>query len=380
MRKRIANSFKVNPVSGLIGTVGSIVPRSKVSLGPLLRYMFRVIEDYSFCLVNNQSFALVNVTNINSHNSVGYSDLDKGCHGLNMFRGTTLSFTFSLVPRPVTTLQPLSPVLSLKNRDFTWGRPFKGSEYLTINLSAAQLRDMGIDDYLFDDLLFMYNNVGLATKAFVLNPFGVYSSIEYATMNPVYMKSVYFNKPVSSLFKEPIGYWKYNLGIWQKYNHLLFPEMFKDNRDSFYLYFVQHLMPRLSVTTYQDLRWLTAERKDSLYDFLYSGLLKLMQTLGQPFTHKVNAISDLNKSKDLCAVVHMLYTLSGFDYGLPDDIQELNEFLGQLSYQLTNDGTKRSMFNGMLANLRSMCYDLINSSPQIEVIMEEVLDATSTNT
>lgn len=373
MQKQVTNSFRTSPVSGLIGNINTLVPKNPVSLGPILRYICGAIEDYSFCLVNSVSFALVNVTNLNSKNSVGYSVLDPKAFFLPMFKGITLSLTFSLVPRPLTTLKSLSPVLRLKNRDFTWGRPFKGSEYMTVNFTAGQLRDLGIEDYLFDDLMFFYNNIGLVSKSFVQNPFGVYSSIEYSNLNTDYMRAAHFNKPVRAMFMEPIGNWKYNLNVWSKYRYLLFPEMFKDNSDDFYLYFVQHLHKRMPVSVYSELRWLTKEKSDSLYDFIYSGILKFVQLLNGSNSYS------LSKDKDLFAVCFMLYESSGVDFEGQDLNDEMEVFVQSVMQTIRTDLNRRTMLTSLLSDIRSMCYDLINSSEQVDFIMEEVVNAASPN-
>lgn len=363
--KPIRTTFKFNPIHGMSGRVGSALDPSTYgdSLDKVLDYFYGLLESYSFCLVRNQNFSLINVSSIKQQSSVGYSEVDLG----EMPSEIVLAFTFSLVPRPSQKLKRESTYIPLMNFDFIWGKTGRDSQYLTITLTNQQCKQFGIDYNNIKHMIYLYNNIGLCTKSFVLHPRGWYTSTVYQPLNHPFLRDKYLTKNLNSLLKEePAGYWIYNKYFWQECSQLVVSRFLTPD---FYKYFAVHILRSIPPKPYgYSYSWLFKSTPKSFLRFIEEGVLR--------FVSLINVKSDPNKIGQELRSNPDLYSVAFLVYAMVEDIADTEEYddLVEFISVLGNmDSLKKSSVLRLFSRVKGAALDLISDDSQFADMLVEVM-------
>lgn len=363
--KPIYKSFKINPLEGLSGGLSQALKPSDYDsqLDRLLDHIYAALDRYSFALVRNQSFSLVNICSVKQNASVGYSQIDHP----KLNSEIVLTLTFSLTARPPKRIKQINNQIPLMELDYLWTTRDRGSDYLTLTLNFAQMRQMNLEYNNIKHLLYLYNCIGMCTKSFVIHPRGWYESHVYSTGNLLALKRMYLLKNTSSLFKDtPFGYWIYNKEFWQNYSHLIVSRLIDEK---FYKYFTVNILGFIPVPQNEYGRnWIYSSKPDSYLKFVESGVKKLVQCL-------FGSVTPQWKQDDLYCAMYLLYrVVEPASFETTEAYEQMHEFYLALRKSL-EDRTKFMFLQKSFVGINDVSLDLIRGDSQLRVILSETLGA-----
>lgn len=327
--RQLNDTFKLNPWSGVKGAASSIfkVDYEGAEILPIIDYMFKELTDAQFPLVRSGLLTLVNVYNPDTNHSVGYQDPP---HEDLVKPMTGLVLTFQMMHRPFRK----TPTKVAVNRftDFTmlWGKSLREvTTCLTISIPKSITKNLRLNINHTDDLLYVYNVLGIASKNYVERPtiMNTLASMYDEPKEDVdSLYSKYFQQTLATTFKNsPFDLWPYTKAIWQEAPNLIGT---RHVNDTFNLYFVLHLLDYVDVDEPNTIAYtyLNDWQRNTLKDFLHEGVRQFNMHI---------------KSKEIpSTITPALYAVMNLIYGC----YELNSF---------GEANRNDLVEGMFLSLYS---------------------------
>lgn len=362
----IQTTFKLNPWKGVKGSASSIfeASRNKVDIARILQYVYGQIADTKYGMLKKNLFALVNIYNPYTKHSVGYLSAPPK----EVVRPNSgLVLTFSLVPRPLKN-PPTDPYVN-RIVDFThfWGKDILSlTDYLTINIPNDFLSKISSSHNYKDDLLYLYNVIGMATKNFVQYPTPLTGDL-LSTVPVGLLHSKYFEKQLPDTAKN-VGqdFWQYVSAVWEDCSNLLSHRHFGGN---FPFYFCLFLHDRYGKSLGTDAHnFIYGSGPDSLSYFVASGIRRLNQMIRSTSTS--GAIE-----KDLYAVVHLLLVLLDGDGLDTDQDNEVWSFISKIRASIEGEQSDSAELYNLLSQTERVSRNLIdqNEDEPLVAFLEDIV-------
>lgn len=362
----IPTTFKLNPWRGVKGTTSSIFDPNlnKVDMARLLQYVYEQIADTKYGILKKNLFSLVNVYNPDTKHSVGYLSAPPK----EVVRPNSgLILTFSLVSRPYKN-PPTDPYVN-RIVDFThfWGKDILSlTDYLTINLSKDFLKKLKTNHHYKNDLLYIYNVVGIASKNWVLHQTPLNSDY-LSTVDEGLLQSRYFEKQLPDTFKN-FGQdsWQFVSAIWEECSNLLGEKHFAG---TFPYYFSLFLFDKYGKSLGVDAKhFIYGSGEGTLSYYIASGLRRLNQMLRSTSTSGTI-------EKDMYSVVHLILTMLDGEGLDTDQDKEVWKFIVSLRNYIDSENSKSAELFNLLSMADRLSRNLIDQNPDDPLIgfLEEIL-------
>lgn len=362
----IPTTFRLNPWKGVKGSVSKIFSpdRIRLDVDKLLYYVYKQLADSTYSTLKKQTFTLVNVFNPDTKHSVGYLDQPpKDVIGLN----TGLVLTFALTSRPIKKAYPQPYTNHLTNFNYYWGSDIMNPiDYLTVNVQKDFLNRLQFSRDYHDDLVYIYNVVGMATKNWVQNPTQLVSG--HISNTPMgLLKSSMFDKTLVTLFKTvKQDSWQYNSKVWEECSNLLSDKHFAGR---FPLYFSVTLYDRVSNRLGKEAsHFVYGKGQGTLSYFIEAGVRRLHQMI------KTTATSGTVEDDLYATISLILSTIESDGLGFDND-QGAWDFIQKLSDFVKDEDSDSTALFQLLAQTTRVARSLIDQNDEEPLIqfIEEIL-------
>ena len=364
----IPTTFRLNPWKGVKGTAQNIFApaRVKLDMERILSYVYGQIADTKYGVLKKDLFTLVNIYNPDTKHSVGYLSAPP-IEVVRPMSGLTL--TFCLTPKPIKT--PYAEPFVNRIIDFThfWGKDItKLTDYLTINIPKDFLNKIESSHQYRDDLMYLYNVIGVCTKNWVQNQVSLTST--FRTSVPIGLLNTKFHdRTLIDTFKNVAqDHWQYVSAMWEDSSNLLSTRHFSNK---FPLYFSLYLYDRFNDNLGRDAKqFIYGTGTGTLHEFISSGVRKLNQLIR-------SKAGSATIDADTYAATHLLLNLTFNEGGLggADNERELWQFINQLRSRIESDDQLLPDVINHFSNIQHIARSLIdqNTEEPLTVFLEDIL-------
>lgn len=365
--RQIQTNFRLNAWKGVKGTASNVFQASAVGLdlSPVLEYVIQELYEAGYPSVKQGTFTLVNVYNPASRNSVGYSEAP---HKDLVKPSTGLVLTFSMASRPL--IKTPAEVFQSRVTDYTvfWGKTFlETNNNLVVSVPKELMKDSRVASGMLDELLILYNIIGMVTKNFVQNEYNPKATNKFLVPNmPLGMlKSKYLELSLPNLVKNvhPM-YWPFNLDFWIKANQLLMPRHLVNSLNLYMcIYVLDMLGPRLGPKASD---YINGTGPNTLHNFVVDGLRSLMQII------KIqNVPSRLEDSA--YGTLHLLYAMvRPGGIGVADDHGTATGLLQGIVNRFDRNPELEHDFMQTFSSIQTMARTVIDGDDSLARFLEEV--------
>jgi hypothetical protein len=364
---KVQTTFRLNPWHGVKGSSSNIFKTDTVNqeLTNVLEYIIQELYEAGYPRVKSGAFSIINIFNPDTRNSVGFSeephsDLIKPMAGLVL--------TFSLSSRPLAKTPKDVHQNGITNFTVFWGTSqIKATDNLTVSVPKEILKNEKISFGMVDDLLLLYNIIGIVTKNFVLNEFNPKYTRKFNIPNipEGILKSKYLELPLPSLFKysHPM-YWPFNLNFWNNSSQLLMPRHFSPKLNLYFcVYILDMLGPNLSKIGYD---YVYGVGPNSLTVFLNEGIRKIFSIVKNK-----NLPGSIENS--VYGSMHLLYSMyEPGGIGRVDDYATYTRIMNGIIDRLSNDYDLEIEFNQLFSSSRKLVYLILNDDNSLKSFLRRL--------
>lgn len=226
---KVYSTFKISVDAGIKGNTRSIFKFENLGqeVAPLIQYLMETLSKLSYPLVRSSIFSLVNIYCPDSKYSVGYQQQP---HSENVLPYSGLVLTFSLVNRPsVKVPKEIYPV-GASDYSIFWGKDYLSTtDYLTLCIPKNVLGDWKLQYTMQPDLLYLYNVLGMVTKAYVQDStFLLRDGYLHSRVQSRQILSAQYNHVTLQrlMLTRSFNHWIYSKELWTRASNLIHPYHF----------------------------------------------------------------------------------------------------------------------------------------------------------